>query len=110
MKGALLLPPGEYLEKEGIVNVKTWVKNDYPQSRSCILQTSIIERNDQAVQIIKTEAEINAGQDYMFEQISKPVKNPHLWSVEDPYLYIVHSEIIDKKEVIDNYTSSFGFR
>jgi hypothetical protein len=107
--GTLITSPG-VSEQEGIVNVKTWVKNDYPQSRSCILQTSVIDRNGQTIQIIKTEAEIDSGQTFMFNQISKPLKNPHLWSVDDPYLYIVQSDIIDNKEIVDNYASSFGFR
>jgi hypothetical protein len=97
-------------EKEGIVNVKTWVKNDYPQPRTCILQTTIIDGSNQAIQLLKTETVINAGQVYMFEQKSKPVKNPHLWSPDDPYMYYVNSEVIDKKEVVDNSESSFGFR
>ena len=107
--GTLITTPG-VSEKEGIVNIKTWVKNDYPQSRTCILQTSISDRNGQVIQIIKTEMVINAGQLHMFGQTSKPVKNPHLWSVEDPYLYTINSEVIDKKDVVDACTSSFGFR
>jgi hypothetical protein len=107
--GTFITTPG-LSEKEGIVNIKTWVKNDYPQSRTCILQTSVSDRSGQVIQIIKTEMAINAGQLYMFEQTSKPVKNPRLWSVEDPYLYTLNSEVIDKKDVVDACTSSFGFR
>ena len=107
--GTFITTPG-VSEKEGIVAIKTWVKNDYPQPRTCILQTTLIDGSNQAIQQLKTEAVINAGQVYMFEQKSKPVKNPHLWSVADPYLYGINSEVIDKKEVVDNYESSFGFR
>jgi hypothetical protein len=109
-EGGTLITTSGVSEKEGTVNIKTWVKNDYSQPRSCLLQTSIFDKNGQPVQVIKTEAVINAGQYYMFEQTSKPVINPHLWSTADPFLYTVHSEIIDKKEVIDTYESSFGFR
>ena len=97
-------------EKEGVVNVKTWVKNDYPQAIACILQSSISERSGQVIQIMKTEMEIEAGQLYMFEQTSKPVKNPCLWSVEDPCLYTIRSEVIDRKDVADICSSTFGFR
>jgi hypothetical protein len=107
--GTLIATPG-ISEKESIVNVKTWVKNDYAETRSCLLQTSIIDMNNQVVQVIKTEAEINAGQLYRFNQFSKPIKNPHLWSVEDPYLYTVNSEVIDKKEVVDSCSSPLGLR
>ena len=33
----------------------------------------------------------------MFEQTAAPVKNPHLWSTEDPYLYTITSEVIRQK-------------
>jgi hypothetical protein len=107
--GTFITTPG-VSEKEGIVNVKTWVKNDYSESKTCILQTSITDQNNEIIQVIKTEGVIKAGQLYMFDQTGKPLKNPHLWSIEDPYLYTVYSEIIDKKEVADTYRSSMGFR
>jgi hypothetical protein len=116
MQGSSIHEGGTYIstpkvsENEGLVNIKTWVKNDYPQSRTCILQTSIIERNNQPVQIIRTEALIDSGQLLMFDQTSKPVKNPHLWSPTDPYLYTIYSEVIDNKEVVDTLKSFFGFR
>ena len=29
---------------------------------------------------------------------------------EDPNLYTIHSEVIDNKKVVDNYTSKLGFQ
>ena len=95
---------------EATVNIKTWVKNDYPQPRTVILQSSITDSNNQLVQVLRTEALIDAGQLFMYSQTSKPVKNPHLWSAEDPYLYTLHSEVIDKKEVVDSYSTPVGLR
>jgi beta-galactosidase len=97
-------------EKEGVARIRTWVKNDNNESRSCILQTSISDASGKIIQVIKTSADINPGQTYEFDQMSKPVKRPHLWSVEDPYLYSVISEVIYGKEVVDNYISPLGFR
>jgi hypothetical protein len=97
-------------DAEGVVNVKTWVKNDFPQPKTCLLQTTVTDKNDQVVQVIRTEALINPDQLYMFDQTSKPVKNPHLWSPEDPYLYNFVSEVFDKKDVVDSYIITSGFR
>jgi hypothetical protein len=97
-------------EREAVVNVKTWVKNDYPQSRACMLQTTIIDRNNQVVQVIRKEAVIDPDQLYMFDQTSKPIISPHLWSTEDPYLYTILSEVTDKKDVVDSYAGTAGFR
>ncbi len=97
-------------ENEAVVRVFTWVKNDNPQKKDCTLITSIIDANGKVIQEIKTTSEINPGQLYKFDQSGKPVKRPHLWSNEDPYLYTVHSKVIDGKEVADEYTSPLGFR
>ena len=109
-EGGTFIATPSVSQKEAVVNIKTWVKNDNPQSKKCILQTTISDRNDQVVQVIKTEAIIVAGKLYLFDQTSNPVTNPHLWSAEDPYLYTLKSEVIDKKETVDAITSSFGFR
>jgi beta-galactosidase len=97
-------------EKEGIVRVRTWVKNDYKEKKECTLLTSIMDSTGKIFQVLKTEAEIDPGQTYTFDQASKPVKNPHLWSNDDPYLYKVSSQVLDGKTITDNYNSPLGFR
>ena len=97
-------------EEEGTVKIKTWVKNDYPEAKSCLLLTSVADASGKVIQILKSEAVINPGKVYLFIQTGKPVKIPHLWSVDDPCLYTIRSEVIDKKDVVDTYTSTFGFR
>ena len=109
-EGGTFITTPKLSEKEGFVRVQTWVKNDNPQKKSCTLQTTIADAADKIVQIIKSDADINPGQLYKFDQTSKPVKSPHFWSNEEPYLYKVYSQIIDGKTVTDSYTSHFGFR
>ena len=38
------------------------------------------------------------------------VKNPHLWSVEDPYVYTVRTELLKDNKVVDTYETTTGFR
>ena len=109
-EGGTFVTTPQVSEKEGVVRVQTWVKNENPQKKSCTLQTSIADATDKVVQVIKSEAVINPGQLYKFDQTSKPIKNPHLWSNEDPYLYKVYSQVIDGKLVADVYSSPLGFR
>jgi len=97
-------------EKEGVVRVQTWVKNDYPQKKTCTLITTIVDSTDKVVQVIKSEAVVDPGQLYKFDQTGKTIKNPHLWSNEDPYLYKIYTQIMDGKTVADVYTSPLGFR
>ena len=97
-------------EKEGIVRIQTWVQNDYKQSKTCNLNTYIYDASGKMIQVLKSKSTISPGQLYKFDQTSRPVKDPHLWSTNDPYLYKVYSEITDGNIVTDGYTSPLGFR
>ena len=41
---------------------------------------------------------------------SLKVNRPQLWSIENPYLYTVKTEVLNGKEVIDEVTTTTGFR
>ena len=97
-------------QKAGIVEIRTWIKNENEQPKSCNLQTTIFDAEGKIVQEIKSTAEIKQNQLYIFDQASKPVKNPHLWSPDDPYLYRVVSEVYEGKALVDSYSSPLGFR
>jgi hypothetical protein len=96
--------------KKAIVRVRTWVKNDYDQPISCVLNTYITDASGKIIKTITSRQTINPGQLYMFDQVSKKIKKPRLWSPEDPYLYTVYSEVTDGARVTDSYTSPLGFR
>ncbi len=38
-------------EKEGVVRVQTWVKNDYPQKKTCTLITTVVDSTGKVVQV-----------------------------------------------------------
>jgi beta-galactosidase len=97
-------------EKEGIVRVQTWVRNDYPDPRECTLDTYIQDASGKNIQTIRTKVTIHPAQLYRFDQTFKPVKGPHLWSNESPYLYNIFSVVSDGSRVTDTYNSPFGFR
>jgi len=109
-EGGTFITTPQVSEKKGVVRVQTWVKNDNAEKKNCTLITSVADADGKIVQVIKSDAVIDPGQLYKFDQISKPVKNPNLWSNENPYMYKVHSEVRDGKKVVDNYTSPLGFR
>jgi len=97
-------------EKAAVVRIRTWVKNDYDQPKNCMLITYLIDASGKIIQTIKSKNTINPGQLYEFDQVSKKVKKPHLWSPDNPYMYRVCSEVTDGVSVTDSYTSPMGFR
>ncbi len=97
-------------EKEAVVRIQTWVQNDYNEPKECILNSYITDASGRNVQVIKSKAVINPKQLYKFDQISKPVSNPHLWSPDDPYLYEVRSEVLTGGKITDVFRSPLGLR
>jgi hypothetical protein len=45
-------------------------------------------------------------------EVSKDWNNPHLWSIDDPYLHHIHTEVLDAGTgtVLDRHALRFGFR
>lgn len=96
-------------EKERNIRIQTWVKNDYQQNKICTLITSLTDQEGKLIQTIKSEVPINAGQSYKFDQTGKPVKNPHLWTSANPYIYHIDSKVIDGRTITDVISQPFGF-
>ena len=97
-------------EKEAVVRVQTWVRNDYTVKKNCTLKTSVLDANNTAVQVISSQSSVNPGQVFMFDQTFKTIKSPHLWSPDKPYLYRVKSEVADGNNVVDVYYTPLGIR
>ena len=108
--GSVIVTTPAVSEKEGVVRVGTWVQNDYSEPEECILNTYITDASGRNVQVIKSKARINPKQLYKFDQTSKPVAKPHLWSTDDPYLYEVRSEVLTGNNIADIFTSPLAFR
>ena len=67
---------------------------------------------------IKVEADVegnnykvrNTVYDASGKEVGLKVKNPHLWSVEDPYIYKVRTQVMIGGKVVDEVWTTTGFR
>ena len=95
---------------DGKLNVKATVSNTSDKSRKVRLlflfkdaDGKVVTRgNGSDVQIApgeQTELTLNAA-----------VKSPHLWSLDDPYLYTLEVSLSDGRNEIDSYTVTTGLR
>ena len=53
---------------------------------------------------------LNANAEKPFLTDSLVIKDPHLWSIENPYLYKEVTQVFDGKQLLDQYETSFGIR
>ena len=91
------------------VEVLTRVQNDGPALKECTLSTTILDAVGKVAGKTQSQHPIHAGQEHHFVQRIK-VALPHLWSVEEPYLYSVQSTVQDGERIVDTYETPLGIR
>ena len=91
------------------IDVKTKIKNDNDVAKKCQLITKIVDANGYLVAETKTKHTIPANENYEFLQTTE-IKNPNLWTLDNPCLYKAYSIVKDEKEVVDTYETTFGIR
>ncbi len=109
-EGGTFVSTPQVNEKEATVNVKTYIQNNYTTPQETRLVTYIVDAKKNILQALEQTKTIQPGKIETFEQLSKSIANPHLWSPESPYLYHVYSEVYKGKELTDTYQSPLGFR
>lgn len=91
------------------LRISTRISNESESPARCTLVTSIIDGNGNVVDNAEASQDIATGQEYEFLQEIK-VNLPHLWSVNDPYLYRAHSTVRTGGRTWDEYDTPVGIR
>ena len=92
------------------IQVKTNVINEYADSRTCVLTTSLVTTDNQTVQTLPAvQQTIAAGANYTFTQ-TITISNPKLWSPASPNLYVVRSQVFDNTRPADMAKTTIGIR
>jgi hypothetical protein len=95
---------------EAVVKVETLVRNAGGASRTCTVQTDIVDGDGDVVTTMTGDQEIAAGEQRSFVQQSEGLDAPHLWSTDNPYLYTSVTTVRDGDEVLDGTATRFGIR
>lgn len=96
---------------KAVLSVETTISNDYGQSTEALsVTTSLIDRQGNTVAVAKDQAvTINNLQQKTIKQTIN-VNAPILWSLENPYLYRVVTQLKSNGKIIDDNSTRFGFR
>jgi beta-galactosidase len=96
-------------EKMANIVMSSKITNRSDKDQNIILITRIFNKNGKQVSMTKSESEVK--KDSVIEiKHDLIVKKPKLWSVENPYLYKVISQIEIDGKVIDDYETPIGLR
>lgn len=72
------------------------------------LKTSVYDRENRLVQSVSQP--LKAGFENGDFTDSFRLLNPHLWSIENPYLYKIVSEVLQGEKLLHRYETPFGIR
>lgn len=96
-------------EKEGKVLIKTKIRNQDLANKAITLNTTIY--NAEGKEITKVSTDASAPKDSTVELSQEAtVTSPTLWSLENPYLYRLKTEVSIDGKVSDTYETPFGIR
>jgi beta-galactosidase len=92
------------------INAETSIKNELYNGSSCDVQWYIIDKTGKktaASSVQKSSLKVN---EVKVVELAATIANPHLWSIEDPYLYKLISLIKSNGKTIDSVVVKFGIR
>ncbi len=97
-------------DKSADVLVSTDVKNDGNTIRDAVVQTIILDAGQHVVAKSQSEeAIVKNGESHAIAQ-QFTIANPKLWSLDNPYLYTLISEVVSEGKVVDSSTCHIGIR
>lgn len=96
-------------EEKAQLKIVTTVVNNEEEGQTIDLTSILVDNNGNGVGRINSEMTISSVANDTLEQIME-ISNPHLWSVENPYMYTIRTEIRKDGNLVDNYETPIGIR
>ena len=90
------------------VNINVTVNNESSVPTEINVYSTLLDANRKAVTMIADQMVASNGTNTIQQHIY--MIEPHLWSVDDPYMYTMHTEIKQNGKTIDTYETPFGIR
>ncbi len=109
MNGTYVTTPG-LKDGDNTVNTAVEIQNDGAVAANVTVRNSIFEKGGKtALETSQETANVPAG-GTVTVNTNSVVSGAKLWSVDEPNLYFVRTEILKGSTVLDTYDSEFGFK
>ena len=99
----------EITENAAKVGITTTIENDRDTEVVVQLRARLIGPDGEAAKPQEREVRVPAGKSQEFTQ-EFAVKNPVLWSLDNPALYRAEVSLVEKDNLLDRSTAPFGIR
>ena len=93
------------------LTIETTVGNDATQQERYSLRHELMDADGQVVGTATVDGQVLPGKGEQLSVATMTVNNPHLWNLDDPYLYQLNTQVVNSGgTVVDTYTTSTGLR
>ena len=89
---------------------ETEIKNYGAKAKKVILVNRLLDNEGKMVNEISEEKSIAPSSSVVVQQQPALIKQVRLWSVDDPYLYSLVTEIFENGKLVDSITTPYGIR
>jgi beta-galactosidase len=95
--------------QNGDVNIDVSIDNTCNASEKITVRNSIVDSHGRIISVASS-ASLAKGDTVTVNTQRLSINNPSLWSVDSPNMYLLRTELLRGKKVVDAYTTKFGFR
>lgn len=92
------------------LHVGSEVRNYHGKPQTVTVLNQLFDREGQKVAESKSKHKLAAGGTVQVQHLLPTLTLPHLWSLEDPYLYRLVTRVSMKEEVLDELETPYGIR
>ncbi|MGL1956347.1 MAG: DUF4982 domain-containing protein [Colwellia sp.] len=96
--------------KSALINTKTLVINKSNQKKSLTISAIVTDNNGELIVQSSKNTLIAVGESKNISVNSITILKPHLWDIDDPYLYNTKIVIKDDNQILDTYSVPTGIR
>jgi beta-galactosidase len=97
-------------EKSATLFYKTEVKNYSDKAKQMLLKTMLFNANGKLVNTVRQAFIVESQTSENVYQEPHAILSPKLWSLNNPYLYTVVTELHENGKVVDRVKTSYGIR
>ncbi len=96
--------------KSAQLYITSEIKNYSSLPKTITVFNKLVEKNGSTVFASKSIKQVAANTIENVHHTPPVIANPHLWSLEDPYLYNVVTEVWEDKKLLDRTVTPYGIR
>lgn len=102
--------PSQTAPTNPAVTARMRVMNKSTSSKSATVITNVVDKSNNVVATISSTQSIPANGSYLFTQTTPAITNANQWSIDNPYLYNVFTQVQDGSTYVDEYRERMGIR